>query len=59
MTILENIDSDEDILEYLDIVHGISINIEIFLFPKQVLDAKTGPLFGSFTNLTYKVFGSQ
>ena len=42
MTILENIDSDEDILEYFDIVQGISVNIEIFLFPKQVLVAKSG-----------------
>ena len=40
MTILENIDSDEDILEYFDIVQGISVNIEIFLFPRQVLVAK-------------------
>ena len=40
MTILENIDSDEDILEYFDIVQGISVNIEFFLFPKQVLVAK-------------------
>ena len=29
-----------DILKYIDIVHGISINFEIFLFPKQVLVAK-------------------
>ena len=36
MTILKNIDSDEDILEYIDIVQAISVNIEIYLFPKQV-----------------------
>ena len=60
MTILENIDSDEDILEHFDIVQGISVKIEIVLFPKQVLVAKkTKPLRGSFKNLTCKDLSSK
>ena len=45
MTILKNIDSDEDILEYFDIVQAISVNIEIYSFPKQVFVVKKNTLW--------------